>query len=157
MANQKSAKHYVLTALVPYTKANLQLTFKPSLFFAELEKLDRIKQNTSRNAYHRAVKKKLIELDSKGIPRLTKGGLELIKPYTSEKLPNSKLMIIFDIPEDERWKRRHLRALLRELQFKQAQKSVWVSEYDHREYLKSEVKNLSLQDNVKIFECLELN
>lgn len=150
-----SATHYILAGLIPYTEANIKLSFKPSAFFSDLEKLDKV--NTSRkvlqNAYYRAIKRGQIIFDDQGIPRLTPLGIRKIKLFKPKKLKSSKLMIIFDIPEAEKYKRNHLRTLLKELSFKQVQKSVWMSEYDTREYLHMEIKQYGLQPFVQIFEA----
>ncbi|MGH9857405.1 MAG: hypothetical protein ACRD4B_06130, partial [Acidobacteriota bacterium] len=53
----------------------------------------------------------------------------------------------------ERVKRRHLRTLLRELKFKKIQQSVWVSEYDTQEFIKSEIKAFGLEQYVHVYEC----
>lgn len=92
-----------------------------------------------------------------GIPRLTDEGWKRVKPYRPEKLRGSvRLMVIFDIPEEERHKRRHIRMLLKELQFEQEQKSVWTTAYDHRSYLREEIKTLGLQSYVRTYECARI-
>ena len=150
--------HYILSSLIPYTESNIKLAFKPSLFFNDLEKLDRIKSSKKalKSAYYRAIRQKLILVDEKGIPRLTDKGLREARPYKPEKLKSSKLMIIFNIPEGERFKRRRLRMLLRELSFHQIQKSVWESRYDHREYLRAEISDMNLQEYVKVYETAQI-
>ena len=62
-------------------------------------------------------------------------------------------MVIFDIPEVNKYKRQQLRLLLKQLEFKQVQKSVWVSQKDSREYLNAEIKRLNLNKDVLLFEC----
>lgn len=159
MKSSKSAKYYVLSALIPYTKANLELSFKPSLFFAELEKLHNIKANTARNAFRRAEKQQLVEKNGAGIPRLTALGQIELLPFTSKKLPGAQLLIVFDVPEQDRKKRNKLRIILVKLSFKQVQKSVWTSEYDYRDYLFAVIKDMKLTKEVKIFEArlLDIN
>lgn len=151
----RSTTHYVLSALIPYTESNLKLSFKPSVFFNDLEKLDQIKaqKNSVRTAYYRAVKQQLIELDNQGVPYLTEKGLRKVKPYKPRKLKGSLLMVIFDIPETERYKRQRLRLLLKELSFQKRQQSVWVSDKDHRQYLKAEIAEHGLKDYVEVFEA----
>jgi DNA-binding transcriptional regulator PaaX len=149
-----STIHYILAALIPYTEPNLKLAFKPSVFFNDLEKLDRLKNRRKafRSAYYRSIQQKLVEIDGDGVPRLTRKGRLTIQRFKPQKLKRAQLMIVFDIPEVERRKRQHLRLLLRELAFTQVQKSVWTSVYDHREYLKAEIKDNSLEKYVEIFE-----
>lgn len=154
----ESTLQYLLLALVPYSRPNLKLVFKPSLFFQDLDKIEKIKMANAKNAYYRAIRIGLIEIDESGIPRLTSKGRLKVQPFIAEKLSkNANLMIIFDIPEEESWKRRYLRLLLKELRFRQVQKSVWLSEYDHRELLVAEVEQNCLQDYVKMYEaaCLD--
>ena len=148
-----SSTQYLLCGLVPYTEPNLKLTFMPSKFFAELEQRDKIKQNTARNAFYRALKSGLIEQDSYGNVCLTEKGKKRISTFKAKKLKNAQLMIIFDIPEIERWKRQHLRNLLKELEFKQIQKSVWVTSFDHKKLLTQEIAHLDMKDCIKLFEC----
>ncbi len=147
--------YYLLGALVPYTEPNLKLSFQPSAFFDDLEKISRLKASRAslRTAYHRAIKKGLIELDGHGLPRLSAKGQRKIKPFHAKKLKGAKLMVVFDIPEIDRLKRNRLRLLLRELSFQQVQKSVWMSENDHREYLKAEIKEYKLEKYVEVLEA----
>lgn len=149
---------YLLQAFIPYTDANIQLAFKPAAFFDELGKKSKVKERSLRSAYYRAIKSGLLEIDDYGIPRLTNAGRLQIKLYRPKKLPTgAKLMIIFDIPETERYKRNHLRSLLKELSFKKVQQSVWVSQYDHREIVAAEIKEYKLQEYVYLFEALQIN
>ncbi len=154
----RSATHYILSGLMPYTEANLKLVFLPTHFFNDLEKLDQVKASGKalRSAYYRAIKKGLIKVDSDGMPRLTTKGKLKTKDYKPKVLgKNARLLLIFDIAEQSRWKRDRLRSLLRELSFEQVQKSVWECPYDHREYLKAEIQEIGLHDNVIVYEALK--
>lgn len=146
-------------SIVPFTESNIKLSFKPNLFFNDLEKLDFIKakRKTIEAQYYRAIKRGLIEFDAQKIPRLTEKGSNKVELFTAKRLKNAKLLVVFDIPEIERSKRNHLRALLRELSFKQVQKSVWITDYDHRKYLRSEIKQHNLEKYVQIYEALKIN
>ncbi len=146
-----------MLALIPYTKANLQFSFARKSFFREVAIRDHVHEKAARSGFYRAMKQGLIEEDEKGQIRLTNKGKRRIATYTSRYLPNSNLMVIFDIAEAERAKRSHVRALLKELSFKQVQKSVWVSEYDHRSLVQMEVEHLKLQDSIQVFECYRLS
>lgn len=148
---------HLLLGLVPYSRENLALAFRPSTFFSELEKLSGRSHPSIRTAYYRAQKRGLIEIDQAGIPRLTDKGRTKVKPYSAKTLPKgAKLMVIFDIPENERAKRRHLRLLLKELSFAQVQKSVWVSPFDHRELLASDIQENDLSKYVSLYEVAYL-
>ncbi len=91
-----------------------------------------------------------------GQPVITEKGLRLIHPFCPKELKGSKLMIVFDIPEAERWKRNQLRVVLRQLKFVQVQKSVWITDYDVREYIEQEVKRLKLSNYIKMFQALSI-
>lgn len=153
-----SALRHILLGLVPYTKENLALTFKPNKFFNDLEKLSNKSRYTLRNAYYDAEKQGLIEVDYVGIPRLTNEGRAKIKPYQAKTLPNgAQLMVTFDIPEYDASKRRHLRNLLKELSFVQVQKSVWVSPLDHTDLIKMEIAEYQLNKYVVLYEVSKLS
>lgn len=154
MKKPSATTRFVLEAFVPYTKSNLLLSFKPSLFFNELERKSGKKRRSLESAYYRLIKKGLIELDDKRVPRLTPKGQRKTKSYEPERLKfGAHLIVIFDIPEDERRKRRRLRLLLQELSFRKVQQSVWETEYDHREYLRAEIAEMHLQEYVRVYEA----
>ena len=150
---ERSALVYVLVALIPYSKPNLLLAYKPGLFFRELEKISRYKQATLRAAYSRAQQQGLIEQD-KNLMVLTAKGRRKVVPFVAEKLKGeAQLMIIFDIPEDQAIKRRKFRKVLKDWQVKQVQKSVWVTSKDYREELVAVVKELQLGGYVELYVC----
>jgi DNA-binding transcriptional regulator PaaX len=152
-ARAHSVLQHVILGLVPYTDQNLMLAFKPNLFFNELQKISGRKANTIRNVYYRAQKQGLFEVDATGIPRLTDKGRLAAQPYEAKVLSGgAQLMIIFDIPEQERAKRLHLRRLLKDLSFVQIQKSVWVSPLDYRQLLKQEIAEHHLHPYVVLYE-----
>lgn len=142
---------YILKGLIPYTDPNLKLTFKPHLFFADLEKIHNKKAKVTRSAYYRAIKRGLIYIDN-GNPRLSDKAIARLKVYEPKKLKNARLMVIFDIPENSRSDRDRLRALLRECRFRMVQKSVWMTEYDCLEYIKMELKEKNLDRYVAVYE-----
>ena len=81
---EKSATHYVLKALIPYTGPNLKLAYKPNQFFNDLERIDKIKKQNARNAFSRSIKKGLVKIDDAGIPHLTDKGLRQLAPFESK-------------------------------------------------------------------------
>lgn len=154
---ERSALVYVLVALIPYSKPNLLLTYKPGLFFRELEKISRYKKATLEKAYYRGLQKKLIEHENK-IPRLTSLGQRKIAPFMASQLDgNVELMVIFDIPEDRAQDRRILRSLLRAWDFKPVQKSVWTTKFDYRKVLIEAINELDLEGFVEIHESARLH
>lgn len=131
------------------------LSFSPNRFFNELERTTKYSQDTLRHAYWRGKTHGLIE-ENKKIARLTKPGLKVIQPFLAQKLKEASLMVIFDIPEHSSGKRRQFRDLLKEWQFRQVQRSVWTSHYDHRESLEQAIEELNLEGYVEIYECNRL-
>lgn len=147
---------YILLGLVPYTMPNLKLSFMPARFFHELELISNSNRKTLYSTFSRAQKQGLVERVN-GVPVLTDKGFERIRPYQTKKLTKKALlMIIFDIPEQNKEKRRKLRNYLKYLGFKQVQKSVWVSDMDYQLTLRETVNELGLNDYVRIFEAAEL-
>lgn len=151
----RSALRYTLEALVPYTDANSKLAFKPHLFFNELEKIDaerHYSRATLKRAYYEAKRKGYITSDD-GQPRLSSMAQQKLRPFQPAKRTDSYLMVVFDIPENERWKRRWFRLLLVEMKFEQIQKSVWVSKYESKEVLSAGILAHQLEDYVRVFEA----
>lgn len=155
--SHRSALGYILKGFLPYSKQNLMLSFKPSAFFRELERITDKKYKTLENAYYTAIKDGLVEIDGLGLPRLTATGRQKAKLYEPTKLPNgAKLMIVFDVPEAERWKRRRLRLLLKELSFRRIQHSVWVCDYDFKDLVLAGIKEQEVTKHVKLYEVQDL-
>lgn len=154
MAKLSDTTKHILEAFVPYEEENALLSFNPSVFFNHLEKKTGQKKRSLQTAYYRSIKNGLIELDDKRIPRLTSMGRKKICLYKPMRLKlGAHLIVIFDIPERERYKRQQLRTLLKELSFRQIQKSVWETKYDYKEYLRTEIAKLNLQEHVRIYEA----
>ncbi len=150
---ERSALVYVLIALIPYSKPNMLLAFKPHLFFNELEGISRYKQAVLRSAYWRAQREGLIE-QRQNLLVLSDKGRRKIAPFVAENLQNSQLMVIFDIPEDQSLKRQKFRHILKTWRFRQVQKSVWATNKDYREELLDLIKELDLGDYVELYECV---
>ena len=150
--SSKTTIRYILAALVPYTESNLKLAFKPSLFFADLEKISKRNNQTIKNAYYGLIHEGYISNDGE-VPTLTAKGVKKLQPYKAERLDGAELFVMFDIPEKMKARRQYLRLLLKELGFRQIQKSVWASAYDHREYLLSEIRQQGLQKYALVYEA----
>lgn len=152
-----SALAFVLKGLIPYSRENLLLAYKPNKFFNELERISDYRQSTLRNAYWRGKQRGLIDEDGYKNPKLTEEGLKKVKPFIVKKLgKKSKLMVIFDIPESDKLSRDKLRNLLKAWGFVQVQKSVWSSDLDFREALIEAIEKLSLSDYIEVYEALRL-
>ena len=154
-----SALKYLLKALIPYSEANLKLSFSPGSFFADLEKIDAKKRYSRghwQNTYYKAKKAGLIDTNGT-TPYLTSRGKAVLDLYKPKHFANNaQLMVIFDIPETQASKRRSLRRTLQKLSFTQVQRSVWISSYDSRDYLASELAWLGIDEYVQIYEVSKL-
>lgn len=157
IGKKKNVTTQVLLALVPYTRQNLQLVFAPNQFFNELEKTSDYSAQSIRQAYYRAKRDKLIST-SDGKVTLSTEAIRRVRPFTARKLLGGvRLMVIFDIPEQNAHVRREFRALLRELKFEQIQQSVWTSDMDHAVTLRDFVNENDANDWVKLYESAPLN
>jgi len=143
---------YVLLALVPYTVPNQKLSFKPNLFFNELEKLSGYSNKALRAAHRYAKHAKLVEIDDAQI-NLSLVARQKVQPFIAKKFSdNAQLMVIFDIPEDIAGIRRKFRSILINLDFVQIQQSVLTSRYDHTQIVSETIDSLELEDFVQIYE-----
>lgn len=153
---QRSALIFVVKGLIPYSRENMLLAFKPNVFFNELEKISEYKRWTLEKAYYEARRQKLIKSDANVI-HLTEAGQKIIKPYIAQRLTKGvRLMVIFDIPEDIAVIRAKFRRILKQWNFMQVQKSVWITSYDHKNSIKEVVAELDLDNFVKLYECSPL-
>lgn len=151
----QSALSYVIESLIPFTEANFDLVFRPHAFFNHLDKIGdgRYRRATLRKAYYEARRKDFILVDDYGQPYLSEKAQQSIVPFVPKKLKDACLMVIFDIPESQRHKRRWFRTLLRELRFTRLQQSVWVSEYESRHILSAGILEHKLEKHVRVFEA----
>lgn len=149
--NHKSATIVILKALIPYARQNPQLAFHPSRFFDELEGASGFSRRTLIQTFARAKRQRYVTDTS--MPELTLKGRQYVQPFIAEKLSSGQLMVIFDIPQDFGEQRRQLRMLLHRLGFAQAQRSVWVSDYNHVELLEETIRDLRLSDWVQMYRA----
>ncbi len=151
---KKSALKQILLALLPYSRQNLMLSFSPNRFFNELEQQTGYNRRSLKQAYDRGQDRGLI---SPGSSQLTTKGYKEIQPFIATRLKNqAKIMVVFDIPEQNAIGRRRLRAVLKSWQFNQVQKSVWATDMDYREALVGIIAELKLSGYVEIYECARL-
>lgn len=156
MKKQYTTLEYLLLGLVPYSTPNLKLAFFPNKFFAELEQISRSQKSSLQSTLSRAQRQGLV-VRKNGTPVLTKAGFSRIKPYQAVRLQHSvSLMVIFDIPEEYANRRRKLRGFLKDREFQQVQKSVWLSPLDYRAELIDVIAELRLGQFVQIFESSRL-
>jgi DNA-binding transcriptional regulator PaaX len=147
---------FIIKGLMPYTRPNMLLAFKPGAFFAELEKVSNKNTQTIKNEYYKAIKRGYVELTDDGSPVVTSKGQARLQKYSPTKLKDSQLLVVFDIPEVDKNKRQQFRLLLKQLKFRQVQRSVWITSYDSRDYLRQEIQRLKLADNIVIYEAHDL-
>jgi DNA-binding transcriptional regulator PaaX len=148
-----SALKNLLIALVPYTKQNLLLTFKPKTFFYELEKSSGYNRKALNEAMRRGCKSGYIAKEGKDYLEITELGMEIVQPFVASQLEKSKLMVIFDVPEECAAARRQLRRTLQQWGFEQIQKSVWMTDRDHVGSVKRIIDELDLENDVQLYEC----
>lgn len=147
----------MLLALIPYSKQNLKLAFRPKQFFKDLESSKNYKISSIETTYYRAKRNGLIIEDNNKV-RLSQKAQERVKTLNSTKLEGDVyLMIIFDIPEKFRSKRDRFRDYLKSLEFTQTQKSVWINKLDYRKQVIEAISELKLSPYVLFFECARLN
>lgn len=102
--------------------------------------------------------KSFFKITSKG-----KHKIEKLKKRQADALPNNSYkerdlksgkftIAVFDIPEKERKKRAWLRSVLKNLNFKMIQQSVWAGKVKIPEDFLDDLKELHLIDYVEIFE-----
>lgn len=151
-----SALQYVLLALIPFTDSNLKLAFKPNAFFNDLERISGIKNQTLRSAYSRAKHRHDIIYEN-GAVQLSLRARQQVQPFIAKKIKNGLLMVIFDIPEGLTGRRRSFRTVLQSLEFQQVQKSVWVTQNDHRAIIIDTIDALAIHDYVEVYEAAKVN
>ncbi len=129
-------------------------------------KEEAVKAQSFRDLVGRLKRDGLIEMESLGkgkTPQLTPKGkkkLEALRAEANRHVPDghydqeqerSIKIIIFDIPEQERWKRAWLRAVLQRLAFRMLQRSVWIGKAKVPEAFINDLKRLNLLPFVEIF------
>lgn len=87
---------------------------------------------------------------------LTKHGQQLLRRLSPERDGIWKL-VIFDIPEKQKYVRAVLRAKLKSLHFKKWQNSIWVSPYKLDDEIEEELKELSKKFFIRLIKTTEIN
>lgn len=152
-----SSLRYILEALLPYSRANIMLAYKPNSFFNDLEKIsNKYSRSTLRSSYYRAIKDGYIVVSPSRQPTLSPTGHAALEPYQPVKLSGAYIVVIFDIPEQYARQRARFRTLLRELDFVPVQKSVWESTYDSRAILTQAMRELRITPYVKLYEAVAI-
>ncbi len=159
MSEPRTATQFILRGLLlPFSRENLLLSYKPGLFFHELSKISGHREQTLRTAFSRAKQSGLIEVGDDALLRLTAKGRFKAAPFNSEKLTHKgKLLVIFDIPVSRGSTRRDFRQLLKNLGFKQVQQSVWVTDFDRRAIVIEAITEYNLDGFVEFYEAARLH
>lgn len=151
LGKQRTALSYVIEAIIPFTDANLKLTFIPSAFFRELGETTDNDSERLRRAYYRAKKSGIVRYID-GHFAIDPNYLEKLRRELPEALPGGQsMLVIYDIPEKFEYKRRELRTLLRQLGFEQIQKSVWQTKSNHFRPVLALIGKLKLAPYVQVF------
>ena len=136
---------------------NLHAAINPTLFFQEM---DERQQYRMRRALHALKEKRYITLRKKGSQlefSLTDRGLERLISHRIRCAPlcgtGTCLMVTFDIPEDIRSVRRTLRQFLKQHNFTQVQKSVWVTEREIEAELTMFLEKINADEWVRIYRA----
>ncbi len=154
--SHKTVLEHILLGLVPYSRENFALVFKPHIFFNELEQISGYSRQTIQSTYYRAHRQGYVKKDSDG-PTLTKEGERLLLPYQAQKLGRgARLVVMFDIPQSSEKGRQAFRRWLKKLGFTMIQQSIWVSEMDYRQALIDMIKELSISEYVELHESVKL-
>lgn len=151
----KSSLEFIILGLIPYTRPNLLLAFKPHQFFNELERLSGIPKENLKKTYTHAKRRGLIS-HSPDSTALSLKARQIAEPFIAAQLPNARLMIIFDIPEAHRAQGRIFRRILRQLGCTQVQRSVWMTPRDYRVVLRETIDDLGLGRFVNMYAAEEL-
>lgn len=153
---EKTALTYILLALVPYTRQNILLGFKPHQFFNELERISGYSTPTLRAAFNRAKLSNTFSIEKNHVT-LSIQARQIVQPFIAEKLTSGgELMVIFDIPESLTGQRRKFRNILHYLEFQQVQQSVWSTDKDHRSVIFDSILDLDLGDYVQLYEAARI-
>lgn len=103
-------------------------------------------------------------ITNNGLIKLLKLEEKLLSLINKEKLPpinyptiksKHKIIVVFDIAEKEKHKREWLRQVLKNLEFKILQKSVWIGTTQLPIDLITDLERLEIAESVKIFSIFE--
>ncbi len=125
---------------------------------ADLEKIRQKQRNfynivyqLRRDGFIKKTEKRKLLITVLGKEKYKKILNRLPKRYHKPQADTSLKVVIFDIPEKEKYKREWLRDQLRELGFKMLQKSVWIGRKKlPREFIE-DIRNIKLLPHVEIF------
>ncbi len=126
------------------------ISFKDKEKFQERQKIKRAlyKLKKQKSLETKKVGDKILyKLTTKGLHQVL---LSKIKMQTKTLSNNQYCLICFDIPESARYLRRALRRILKNMQFKQLQKSVWYTNKDIFDLLTLYIQNLQASDWIKV-------
>lgn len=109
------------------------------------EKISKLTYDLKRSGYIRESKNSCVELTNKA-------KIKIIDKYSQKNKPDGKIRIVsFDIPEDMRIKRNRFRKILKNIGFKQIQKSLWACNSNQGELVEIAANDLGVSDYVAYF------
>ena len=137
------------------------LAANPGLSVANLQAaLDKsVDYKSFHNALYRLKQQELLESrrnESGSGLYLTEEGTRLIRRFRPERDGIWKL-VIFDIPEKQKYVRVVLRSKLKALHFKKWQNSIWISPYKLDEEIEAELNELSKRFFVRLIKTNDIN
>lgn len=129
----------------------------------ELDRFWTARNRRARRALYALKKQKLIEVQQRGRrvqialteageQRLLERRIAQAKKYTT----NDVVIVVFDIPEEERKTRLLIRRFLSEHHFTQVQKSVWESPYDVGEAMTAFLATMDVGDWIHVYQARRL-
>lgn len=138
------------SALAPFAKwyksQDRQRKFRTRKTFEQLRRERLIEMHNDKNG------KTIITLTEAGKKKVLECRFEDLKIQPMEKWDKKWRMVIFDIPESQKRARNALRAKLREFQFHQLQKSVWVHPYKCTDEINFIIEFFNISPFVRIAE-----
>ncbi|MDE2312233.1 MAG: hypothetical protein KGJ93_04090 [Patescibacteria group bacterium] len=137
------------------------LAANPGISVANLQAaLDKsVDYKSFHNALYRLKQQELLESrrnESGSGLYLTEEGARLIRRFRPERDGVWKL-VIFDIPEKQKYVRVVLRSKLKALHFKKWQNSIWISPYKLDEEIEAELNELSKRFFVRLIKTNDIN
>lgn len=124
----------------------------------DLEKMKQRRQNfysmiykLQREGFIKKTKNRKLLITVLGKEKYKKILSHLPRKHYQAQIDNSLKVIIFDIPEREKYKREWLRDQLRDIGFKMLQKSVWIGRRKFPSEFMEDIRDLKLLPYVEIF------
>ena len=162
MRIRKGLSSFVLLALEKSVDGFIRFEDFGSHTYKYLYGIPQLKKSALAKAIKRLRENGMVDfLDEKElVVRLTDEGRNQVLwtklKFNEEKWDGKWRLVIWDIPEKRRKARDLLRAKLKELGFKKWQQSVWATKKNCTRPLRGFIKQIGIQDWVKVLECSDV-